>query len=147
MFHGMLARAHYALLLLRAVNPITTSEMFVWILIAAVCKFHYSLMNGSKNTPHLGWHSGAQFHYPKIDVGRPAMVIHLRLRSSIVAVPPVHHHGFITIPAGSIIESSDDLIEPGLHRVRFDGNDLLVFTRDIRERTERVKIGDSVPSS
>ena len=76
-----------------------------------------------------------------------ARVIQLRVKSSIVAVPPVHHHGFVTIPAGSIIESSDDLVEPGLHRVRFDGKDLLVFTRDIFERTERVKMRESVPSS
>jgi len=74
-------------------------------------------------------------------------VIQLRVKSSIVAVPPVQHHGFVTIPAGSIIESLDDLVEPGLHRVRFNGKDLLVFTRDIFERTERIKMGDSLRSS
>lgn len=47
----------------------------------------------------------------------------------------------VTIPAGAMIETSDDLTETGLHRVAFDGKDLLAFTRDIRERTQELNTG------
>lgn len=47
---------------------------------------------------------------------------------------------FVMIPAGSIIETTDDLTEPGFHRVRHHGQDLLAFTKDIRERTEKVSL-------
>jgi hypothetical protein len=45
---------------------------------------------------------------------------------------------FVDIPAGSVIETSGDLSVPGLHPVSFQGQQLLVFTRDIAERTEPV---------
>jgi hypothetical protein len=44
-------------------------------------------------------------------------------------------HRFVEIPTGSLIETPDDLAEPGLRPVRFDGVELLAFARDIRERT------------
>ena len=47
---------------------------------------------------------------------------------------------FVMISAGSIIETTDDLTEPGFHRVRHRGQDLLAFTRDIQERTEKVSV-------
>jgi len=52
-------------------------------------------------------------------------------------------HNFVDIPAGSVIETSGDLSEPGLHPVTFEGQQLLVFTRDIAERTEPVKEASS----
>jgi len=76
-----------------------------------------------------------------------APLVRLRVRSEILAVPVVYHHGFIKIAAGSIIETADDLAEPGLHHVSFDGKDVLVFARDILERTEKIQTMESVPSS
>jgi hypothetical protein len=48
-------------------------------------------------------------------------------------------YNFVEIPAGSVIDTSGDLSEPGLHPVTFEGQQLLLFTRDIAERTERVR--------
>ena len=47
---------------------------------------------------------------------------------------------FVMISAGSIIETTDDLTGPGFHRVRHHSQDLLAFTRDIRERTQKVSL-------
>ena len=44
--------------------------------------------------------------------------------------------GFVTVPAGSIIEIFDDIQQPGLHSAKLDGEELFVFARDIEERTE-----------
>jgi hypothetical protein len=44
--------------------------------------------------------------------------------------------GFVTLPAGSVIEASDSLDEPGPHSVRFGNDELFAFTRDIDERAE-----------
>jgi hypothetical protein len=46
--------------------------------------------------------------------------------------------GFVTVPAGSIIETSEDLEQPGLYSVRVDGEELFAFARDIEERTEPI---------
>ena len=46
--------------------------------------------------------------------------------------------GFVTIPAGSIVETSDDMYEPGLHSIRLGNEELFAFTRDIEERSERI---------
>jgi hypothetical protein len=62
--------------------------------------------------------------------------IHLQVISSLLAVDATAD--FVTIPASSVIETTDDLSEPGFHRVRFDGQELLAFSRDIQERTEQV---------
>ena len=64
------------------------------------------------------------------------LVAHLRVKSEILAVTATANHKFVTIPAGAMIEISDGLVEPGFIQLRFEGNDLLAFTRDIRERTE-----------
>jgi hypothetical protein len=62
--------------------------------------------------------------------------VRLHVTSEILAVSTrIADPGFIAIPAGSIIETSDDLAEPGFHTVMFNGKDLLAFTRDIHERT------------
>jgi hypothetical protein len=47
--------------------------------------------------------------------------------------------GFVILPVGSIIETSDNLDEPGLHSVKFGGEELFAFTRDIEERTEPIE--------
>ena len=47
---------------------------------------------------------------------------------------------FVMISAGSIIETTDELTEPGSHRLRHRGQDLLAFTRDNRETTEKVSL-------
>lgn len=67
-----------------------------------------------------------------------ASELHLHVTSSILAVAASAEHKFVTIPAGATIQTSDDLVEPGLHRVMFDGRTLLAFTRDIQERTAQV---------
>ena len=68
-----------------------------------------------------------------------AIILRFHVTSEILAVATqsTDHH-FVTIPIGSVIESSDDLAEPGLRHVSFDGKDLLAFTRDIRDRTAQV---------
>jgi hypothetical protein len=67
-------------------------------------------------------------------------VVHRRVTDSILAVASTPRNpDFITIPAGSVIETADDFSKPGLHRVTFDGKDLLAFTRDILERTQHIE--------
>jgi hypothetical protein len=71
---------------------------------------------------------------------RMANAVRLHVVSEILAVPmQTEKHSFITIPPGSVIETSEDFVEPGFRPVKFDGRELLAFTRDIRERTERVE--------
>ena len=67
---------------------------------------------------------------------RPA---HLRVKSEFRTVTSTPDHRFFTLPTGATIECSDNLAEPEYVHVMFDGTDLLAFTRDIRERTEKVK--------
>jgi len=67
-------------------------------------------------------------------------MLHLSVTSEILAVATQPaNHSFVTIPAGAMIDTSDDVAEPGMRRVTFNGKDLLAFTIDIRERTEKVK--------
>ncbi|HUJ51813.1 MAG TPA: hypothetical protein VLW25_16505 [Bryobacteraceae bacterium] len=68
------------------------------------------------------------------------LVAHLRVKSEILAVTATADHKFVTIPSGATIETSDDLVEPGFIRLTFEGNHLLAFTRDIRERTETLPL-------
>ena len=67
-----------------------------------------------------------------------ALAMHLRVTSPLLAIPTASRHGFVTIPVGSIIEMCDVLAEPGFHPVKFNGQELLVFARDIRERTQTI---------
>ena len=64
-------------------------------------------------------------------------VVQRRVLSPVLAVKP---NGFETIPVGSIIEAPDNLDQPGLQSIRFGTVELLAFTRDIRERSERVYV-------
>jgi len=61
--------------------------------------------------------------------------IHLQVMSPLLTVD-ARRSRFVVIPAGSIVNTSDDFPGPGFHPVMYDGRDLLAFTRDIRERTE-----------
>ena len=62
--------------------------------------------------------------------------IHLQVTSPLLAID-ARGSKFVVIPAGSIVHTSDDFPGPGFHPVMYDGQDLLAFTRDLRERTER----------
>jgi hypothetical protein len=62
-------------------------------------------------------------------------VVRYRVVSPIVTIKA---RGFLTLPAGSVIEVSDSLDEPGLHSVRFGDEELFAFTRDIEERSELI---------
>ena len=64
-------------------------------------------------------------------------IINLQVMSPIVSVE-AKGSKFIVIPVGSIVNTSDDFPEPGFHPVMYNGQDLLAFTRDIRERTEQL---------
>ena len=63
--------------------------------------------------------------------------INLQVMSPILSVD-AKRSTFVVIPAGSIVNTSDDFPGPGFHPIAFDGQDLLAFTRDIRERAEQV---------
>jgi hypothetical protein len=80
--------------------------------------------------------------YHAVDFGKSrtqvSNVIRRRVTDAILAVSPVPASShFETIPAGAEIETTDDMNTLGLHPVTYDGRELLVFTRDIRERTVR----------
>ena len=60
----------------------------------------------------------------------------LQVKSPLLALDATAN--YVTIPESSVIETTDDVSEPGFHRVRFDGQDFLAFARDIHERTEQL---------
>jgi hypothetical protein len=62
--------------------------------------------------------------------------IHLRVMSTLLALDSTTD--YVTIPETAVIETTDDLAEPGFRQVRYEGESLLVFTRDIQERTQRI---------
>ena len=62
-------------------------------------------------------------------------VVRRRVVSPILATKA---RGFVTLPVGSIIETSDSLDEPGLHSIKLGNEELFAFTRDIEERSERI---------
>jgi hypothetical protein len=45
---------------------------------------------------------------------------------------------YVTIPETAVIQTADDLAEPGFRQVRYEGESLLVFGKDIQERTQRI---------
>jgi hypothetical protein len=68
----------------------------------------------------------------------PSVVRH-RVVSPFLAIRALTKvHGFVILPVGSIIETSDSLDDPGLHSVRLGDEELFAFTRDIEERSERI---------
>jgi hypothetical protein len=68
-------------------------------------------------------------------IGMPT-VVRFRVTSPFLAVGSSQQGGFVTIPRGAVIETSDDLREPGLHLMKLGPENLFAFARDIEERTE-----------
>jgi hypothetical protein len=68
--------------------------------------------------------------------------IHLKVMSSLLAIRATED--FVTIPANSVIATTDDLAKPGYRLVRYLGESLLVFMRDIQERTQRMAVASVV---
>ena len=63
-------------------------------------------------------------------------LVRLRVIDTISLVPT--DSDFVTIPAGAGTETTDNIIISVLHSVTYDGQDLLMSTRDILERTVRL---------
>jgi hypothetical protein len=68
--------------------------------------------------------------------------IHLRVMSPLLALAATGD--YVTIPETAVIETTDDLAETGFSRVRYERESLLVFTRDIQERTQRISMASIV---
>jgi len=84
---------------------------------------------------HNGYHA-VDFRKDRTQVSN---VVRLHVTDAIVAVSPVPATSdFVTIPAGAVIDTRDNMNILGLHPVTYDGRELMVFTRDIRERTVRL---------
>jgi hypothetical protein len=62
-----------------------------------------------------------------------------RVTSAFAAMQDHHGRRYVTIPAGSVIETSDYLDQPGFVHVNVDGNSYLAFKRDIKERTQLIE--------
>lgn len=58
-----------------------------------------------------------------------------RVVSDLIAVKPSTGR-FVRVLRESVIETPGTSAEPGLRRVLLNGQELLVFNRDIQERTE-----------
>jgi hypothetical protein len=103
------------------------------------CRHDYSLLPRSKLTWVLRCFPSLDFEYPDLVAAANFMqlIVLLRVQSEILAVTATEQR-FVTIPAGAVIETSGDLVEPGLHHITYDGQDLLAFARDIRERTRLI---------
>jgi hypothetical protein len=61
--------------------------------------------------------------------------LYRRVVSDLLAVEPFTGR-FVTVLRESVIETPGDNSKPGLRRVLLNGQGLLVFNRDIQERTE-----------
>jgi hypothetical protein len=71
-------------------------------------------------------------------------VVRLRVTDTILAVSPTPtNSALVMIPVGAVIQTSDNMNTLGLHPVNYDGRELLVFTRDIRERTVRLSSAEA----
>ena len=62
-----------------------------------------------------------------------------RVMSAFAAMENDRHRRFVTIPVGSIIETTDDLHQPGFVHINIDGTTYLAFKRDVQERTQRLR--------
>jgi hypothetical protein len=60
-----------------------------------------------------------------------------RVLSPILTVRKVTEpRGFFTVPAGAIVETAGELQAPDMVPIRFYGEVLLAFTRDLYERSQ-----------
>ena len=62
-------------------------------------------------------------------------IIHRRVVSPILGIKA---RDFVTIPRDAIIQTPPHADEPGLRPIVFGDQELLAFTRDIEERSERI---------
>ena len=67
-----------------------------------------------------------------------------RVLSAFAAMEDHRSRRFVTIPAGAVIETSDELHQPGFVHVNLDGNIFLAFKRDIKERTQPIERTDAI---
>jgi hypothetical protein len=66
-------------------------------------------------------------------------VVRLRVTATILAVSPMPASSdLVMIPVGAVLATTDNINNLGLHAVTYNGRELLMFTRDIRERTVRL---------
>jgi hypothetical protein len=71
-------------------------------------------------------------------------VVRLRVTATILAVSPMPASSdLVMIPVGAVLATTDNINNPGLHAVTCNGRELLVFTRDIRERTVRLSSAEA----
>jgi hypothetical protein len=61
--------------------------------------------------------------------------IYLQVMSPLLALAGTD---YVTIPETAVIETTDNLSEPGFRQVQYEGESLLAFTRDVQERTQRI---------
>ena len=62
-----------------------------------------------------------------------------RVLSALLTVRNLHEsRGFFTIPAGEVVETVGDLEGADMIPITFHGEMLLVFDRDLRERSQRI---------
>ena len=70
-----------------------------------------------------------------------------RVVSPFLALRPSNEAGaFVVLSSGTVIETSTGDFGPGLRSVRVEGEELLVFNRDIQERTEEAAMDECAPN-
>jgi hypothetical protein len=63
-------------------------------------------------------------------------VSYFKVVSPFLAVREAEAHGFVTVPVGAIIALEDDSPQQTLVPIQMDGENLMVFWRDLRDRSE-----------
>jgi hypothetical protein len=64
--------------------------------------------------------------------------LYFRTVSPFLALTESSKPTYLTIPAGTVIETDDELPWRGLVKIKLPGRSLLAFSRDIQERTEQL---------
>lgn len=65
-------------------------------------------------------------------------MLYYKVSSPFLAVREADGHGFITVPRGAVIELRSDPPHQSLVPVYLNNEQLLVFWRDLKDRTEPV---------
>ena len=64
-------------------------------------------------------------------------VLNLRVISPFLAMRESNlSPAFLTVPKGAVLETSDELDQPGLVRIKLQDQPLFAFIRDLRESAE-----------
>jgi hypothetical protein len=64
-------------------------------------------------------------------------VLNLRVISPFLAMRESNQSpAFLTVPKGAVLETSDELDQPGLARIKLQDQPLFAFIRDLRESAE-----------